>query len=156
MPSSDKTLDTFPKLLRLHAAERPQQAAIREKSRGIWQTLTWAEFAQEVQLLASALKASGLERGGHVALIGDNRPRLYMAMCAAQVLGAVPVPLYQDAVAQELVHPINSADVTHVFAEDQEQVDKTLDILADCPGIAHIVYDNDRGMRHYEQKQVQS
>jgi len=156
MPSSDKTLDTFSKLLRLHAAERPQQAAIREKSRGIWQTLTWAEFAQEVQLLASALKASGLERGGHVALIGDNRPRLYMAMCAAQVLGAVPVPLYQDAVAQELVHPINSADVTHVFAEDQEQVDKTLDILGECPGIAHIVYDNDRGMRHYEQKQVQS
>ena len=80
MPSSDKTLDTFPKLLRLHATQRAQQAAIREKRRGIWQTLSWAEFAQEVQLLASALKASGLQRGGHVALIGDNRPRLYMAM----------------------------------------------------------------------------
>ena len=156
MRSNDKTTDTFPKLMRLHAAERPQQAAIREKRRGIWQTLSWAEFAQEVQWLASALKATGLQRGGHVALIGDNRPRLYMAMCAAQVLGAVPVPLYQDAVAKELIHPINSAEVSHVFAEDQEQVDKVLDILAECPGVAHVIYDNDRGMRHYPQAQVQS
>lgn len=156
MPIRDKTLDTFPKLLRLHAAERPNHPAIREKRRGIWQTLTWAEFAHEVQLLASALKASGFKRGGHVALIGDNRPRLYMAMCATQVLGGVPVPLYQDAVALELVHPINSAEVTHVFAEDQEQVDKSLDILGQCPTLKHIVYDNDRGMRHYEQTQVKS
>lgn len=156
MALTDKTLDTFPKLLRMHAIERPQQAAIREKRRGIWQTLTWEEFAQEVQLLSSALKASGLKRGGHVALIGDNRPRLYMAMCAAQVLGAVPVPLYQDAVAQELVHPINSAEISHVFAEDQEQVDKVLDILNQCPSVAHVIYDNDRGMRHYSKTQVQN
>ncbi len=156
MPQSEKTFDTFPKLLRMHASQRPQQPAIREKSRGIWQTLTWADFARETELLASAMKATGLKRGGHVALIGDNRPRLYMAMCAAQALGAIPVPLYQDAVALELVHPINDAEVTHVFAEDQEQVDKVLEVLDQCPSVSHIVFDNDRGMRHYSQDEVHS
>src|SRR5262245_4874327 len=113
--------DTFPKLLQRHAKERGEKPAIREKSRGIWRTTTWRDLAEEAGALALALSARSLKRGDHVALIGDNRPRLYAAMCAVQSLGAVAVPLYQDAAAEELVAPIRSAEITHVFAENQEQ-----------------------------------
>src|SRR5262245_23097741 len=99
---------------------------MRQKSRGIWRTVTWSGLAQEAAVIAAALAARGLQRGGRVALIGDNRPRLYAAMCAAQWLGAVAVPLYQDATAEELVAPLQLAEATHAFAENQEQVDKLL------------------------------
>ena len=150
----DTPLDTFPKLLLHHASQRGQRPAIREKKHGIWKTLSWLQLSEKVQSLASALAERGLKRGGHVALIGDNRPRLYAAMCAAQWLGAVAVPLYQDAAAAEMAFPIQSAGVTHIFAEDQEQVDKILEILPQCPSITTIVYDEDRGMRHYRQPQL--
>ena len=154
MRGPEQSLDTFPKLLMHHARQRGGRAAIREKKHGIWKTLTWAQLSEKVQSLASALAESGLQRGGHVALVGDNRPRLYAAMCAAQWLGAVAVPLYQDAAASEMVHPLHSAGVTHIFAEDQEQVDKILEILPQCPAVTTIVYDEDRGMRHYKQPQL--
>jgi long-chain acyl-CoA synthetase len=148
--------DTFPKLLLEHSKQRGGQPAIREKNRGIWHTWTWAALAGEVVALAGALSARGVQRGTYVALIGDNRPRLYAAMCAAQWLGAVAVPLYQDAAAGEILSPIQRAGVTHVFAENQEQVDKLLDILPQCPTIQCIVYDEDRGLRHYRQPQLVS
>ena len=94
--------DTFPKLLMHHARARGALPAIREKDLGIWQTWTWHELAEEVRALACALADRGLKRGDHMALIGDNRPRIYAAMCAAQCLGAIPVPLYQDAIAAEM------------------------------------------------------
>ena len=147
-------LDTFPKLLLHHAKVRGARPAIREKDLGIWQTWTWAQFADEVRALACGLAEQGLKRGGHIALVGDNRPRIYAAMCAAQCLGAVPVPLYQDAVAEEMAFPIQNADIAHAVAEDQEQVDKLLEILPQCPSLAHIYYDDPRGMRHYEQRQL--
>lgn len=149
-------LDTFPKLLLHHSSARGERPAIREKSRGIWRTMTWRNLADEAAALAAALSARGVQRGAHVALLGDNRPRLYAATCAAQSLGAVAVPLYQDATAEELVVPLQSAEVTHIFAENQEQVDKILEILPRCPTIRCIVYDKDRGMRHYRQAQVVS
>ena len=154
MSGTPESLDTFPKLLMHHARLRGGRAAIREKKHGIWKTLSWGQLAEKVQSLASALAESGLRRGDHVALVGDNRPRLYAAMCAAQWLGAVAVPLYEDAAAAEMVHPIQSAGITHVFAENQEQVDKILEILPQCPSIRVIVYDEDRGMRHYKQAQL--
>jgi long-chain acyl-CoA synthetase len=150
------TLDTFPKLLMHHARERGAKPAIREKDLGIWQTWTWQRFADEVRALACGLAAQGLKRGDHLALAGDNRPRLYAAMCAAQCLGAVPVPLYQDAVAAEMAFPIQNAQITHAVAEDQEQVDKLLEILPQCPTLRHIYYDDPRGMRRYTQPQVAS
>lgn len=156
MAQNDKSLDTFPKLLRMHASQRPDRPAIRLKSCGIWKTLTWSDFSKETALLASAMKAIGVKRGSYVALIGDNRPRFYMAFCAAQVLGAIPVPLYEDAVASEVIHPIQSADVSLVFAQNQEQVDKVMEILSDCPNVIQIIYDSDRGMRHYPKEVVQS
>jgi long-chain acyl-CoA synthetase len=118
--------------------------------------VTWRELCDEVIALVAALSARGVQHGAHVALVGDNRPRLYAAMCAAQWLGAIALPLYQDATADEMAAPIQSADVTHVFAENQEQVDKLLAILPRCPTIRCIVYDEDRGMRHYKQPQLVS
>jgi long-chain acyl-CoA synthetase len=141
---------TFPKLLLAHAAQRPQAAALREKHLGIWQTLTWQALATLVQDMAGGLAAAGLGKGDHLVVIGDNRPRLYAAMLAAQALGAIPVPLYQDAVAAECVFPINNAEVRFAVVEDQEQVDKLLEARAQCPQLAHIWFDDPRGLRHYE------
>jgi long-chain acyl-CoA synthetase len=150
------TLDTFPKLLMHHAQVRGARPAIREKHLGIWQTWSWKRFADEVRALACGLHADGLRRGGHVALVSDNRPRLYAAMCAVQCLGGVPVPLYQDAVAEEMVFPIQNAEITIAFAEDQEQADKLLEILPRCPTLRRIYYDDPRGLRHYKQPQLRS
>ena len=149
-------LDTFPKLLLHHAKLRPERPAIREKDLGIWQTWSWRRFADEVRALACGLAAQGFKRGDHLALVGDNRPRVYAAMCAAQCLGGIPVPMYQDAVAAEMAFPIQNAAITHALAEDQEQVDKLLEILPQCPSLAHIYYDEPRGLRHYAQPQLMS
>jgi long-chain acyl-CoA synthetase len=156
MASGNSSLDTFPKLLLQHAAVRGDRPAIREKSRGIWRTVTWRELADEAAAIAVAVAERGLQRGAHVALLGDNRPRLYAAMCAAQCVGAVVVPLYQDATAEEIAASLRSAQVSHVFAENQEQVDKLLEILPRCPSVRCIVYDKDRGMRHYRQSELVS
>ncbi|MGH8690582.1 MAG: AMP-binding protein [Burkholderiales bacterium] len=150
------TLDTFPKLLMHHAQVRGERPAIREKDLGIWQTWSWKRFADEVRALAGALAADGLRRGAHVALVSDNRPRLYAAMSAVQCLGGVPVPLYQDAAAEEMAFPIQNAEIGFAFAEDQEQVDKLLEILPRCPSLRRIYYDDPRGLRHYAQPQLMS
>ncbi len=147
-------LDTFPKLLLHHARVRGDRPAIREKDLGIWQTWTWKQFADEVRALACGLAAHGFKRGDHFALVGDNRPRIYAAVCAAQCLGGIPVPLYQDAAAAEMAFPIQNAEITHALAEDQEQVDKLLEILPQCPMLKHIYFDEPRGMRHYARPQL--
>jgi long-chain acyl-CoA synthetase len=156
MATDSRTLDTFPKLLMYHARVRGARPAIREKDLGIWQTWTWQQYADEVRALACALAEQGFKRGDHLALVGDNRPRLYAAVCAAQCLGGVPVPLYQDAVATEMAFPIQNAEIAYVFAEDQEQVDKLLEILPQCPSLKRIYYDEPRGMRHYTQPPLMS
>jgi len=149
-------LDTFPKLLMYHAQVRGGRPAIREKDLGIWQTWTWHEFAEEVRALACGLAAQGLKRGEHVALVGANRPRIYAGIAAAQCLGAIPVPLYQDAASAEMAFPIRNAEVSHALAEDQEQVDKLIEILPQCPTLKHIYYDDPRGLRHYEKPELMS
>jgi len=148
--------DTFPKLLLHHAKVRGGRPAIREKDLGIWQTWTWKHFADEVRALACGLAEQGFKRGDHLALVSDNRPRLYAMLCAVQCLGGVPVSLYQDSVAAEMAFPIQNAEITHALAEDQEQVDKLLEILPQCPTLGRIYYDDPRGMRHYKQAQLMS
>ncbi len=143
--------DTFPKLLLENARSRAARPAIREKDYGIWQTWSWAEVAEEVRALACGLAALGLKRGDKIAIVGDNRPRLYWAITAAQALGAVPVPLYQDAVADEMVYVIEHAEARFAVAEDQEQVDKMLEIRRRTGAPAAIVYAESRGLRHYAQ-----
>jgi long-chain acyl-CoA synthetase len=141
---------TFPRLLLDHAAKRPAAPALREKVYGIWQTLSWAELAKLVREMACGLAQGGLARGDHVVVIGENRPRLYAAMLATQSLGAIPVPLYQDAASTEYVFPINNAEIRFAIVEDQEQVDKMLELRAgSCPAMARIWYDDPRGLRNY-------
>jgi long-chain acyl-CoA synthetase len=141
---------TFPRLLQRHAAERPTAPAMREKEYGIWQSMSWADLATLVEHLACGLHQAGLRRDDHMVVVGANRPRLYATMLAAQSLGAVPIPLYQDAAAQECVFPIHNADVRFAFAEDQEQVDKLIEIQPQCPQLRHIYYDDPRGLRNYD------
>ena len=142
---------TFPQLLLNHAAQRPLAPAMREKEYGIWQALSWADLAQMVEHVACGLHQAGLRAGQHMIVVGANRPRLYATMLAAQSLGAVPIPLYQDAAALECVFPINDAEVCFAFAEDQEQVDKLLEIREKCPQLAHIFFDDPRGLRNYDE-----
>ena len=143
-------LDTFPRLLLEHARVRGDRPATREKDLGIWQTWTWSQVAENVRALACGLAAQGFQRGMHLAIIGDNRPRLYWSMTAAQALGGVPVPMYQDAPAAEFVYVLNDAEIAYAVVEDQEQVDKMLESLPDVPTLKHIFYDDPRGLRNYE------
>ncbi len=145
------THTTFPQLLLQHASQRPQAAAMREKEYGIWQSLSWGDLAEMVEHLAAGLHQAGLQRGDHMVVVGANRPRLYATMLAVQSLGAVPIPLYQDAAAPECVFPINNAEVRFAFAEDQEQVDKLLEVREQCPQLQHIYFDDPRGLRNYDQ-----
>ena len=140
---------TFTRLMLAHAAQRPDAAALREKDYGIWQTLSWRALATLVRELACGLADAGLQRGQHLVVIGENRPRLYAAMLAAQSLGAVPVPLYQDAAATEYVFPISNAEVAFAIVEDQEQVDKLLEVREQCAQLRSLWFDDPRGLRHY-------
>jgi long-chain acyl-CoA synthetase len=142
---------TFTRLMLEHAAQRPNAAALREKEFGIWQTLSWSALATLVRELACGLHEAGLRRGEHLVVIGENRPRLYACMLAAQSLGAIPVPLYQDAAATEFVFPITNADVAFAIVEDQEQVDKMLEVREQCPRLRSLWFDDPRGLRHYRE-----
>ena len=124
---------------------------MREKEYGIWQSLSWSQLADLVAHLACGLHQAGLKAGEHMVVVGANRPRLYATMLAVQSIGAIPIPLYQDAAALECVFPINNADVRFAFAEDQEQVDKLLEIREKCPQLTHIYFDDPRGLRTYDE-----
>jgi len=151
MSAAPPAADTFPRLLLDHARTRPHKTCVREKDLGIWQSWTWAQVAEEVRAFALGLRALGFARGEHLAIIGDNRPQLYWAMAATQSLGGVPVPLYQDAVAEEMIYILDDAEVRVAVVEDQEQVDKLLEIKHRLPRLEHIIYEDPRGMRHYDQ-----
>ena len=144
-------LDTFPKLLARNASVRGHRPAMREKDLGIWQSWTWGEVAREVEIMAAGLSALGLERGDKILVVGDNRPRLYWTMVAAQAVGAIPVPVYQDAVAREMAFVVDHAEARFAMAEDQEQVDKLLEIKQSVPRLERIIYCDGRGLRHYAQ-----
>jgi long-chain acyl-CoA synthetase len=148
--------ETFPRLLLEHARVRGGRTAIREKDLGIWLSWTWAQVADEVRAIAGGLAARGFRRGQTIAIIGDNRPRLYWTMMAAQCLGGIPVPLYQDAVAQEMLFVLENAEIEFAAVEDQEQVDKMLEILPRAPSLRHVIYDDSRGLRNYRDSQLVS
>ncbi len=141
---------TFPRLMLEHAQARPTAPALREKEYGIWQSLSWSALAVLVRELACGLAEAGLQRGQHIVVVAENRPRLYATMLAAQSLGAIPVPLYQDAAASEYIFPINNAEVTMAVVEDQEQVDKMFELREACPQLARVWYDDPRGLRNYD------
>ena len=148
--------DTFPRLLLEHARVRGARTAIREKNLGIWQSWTWAQVAEEVRWLACGLASQGFTRGVNIAIVGDNRPRLYWAFAAAQSLGGVPVPLYQDAITSEMEYVLDNAEIEFAIVEDQEQVDKLLEIMPRTPRLKRLFYDDPRGMRHYTRPELMS
>ncbi len=142
--------DTFPKLLIHNAATRGSRISMRHKDLGIWQSWTWAQVLDEVRAFSVGLEELGLKRGVKLAVIGSNRPRLYWAMCAAQALGAVPVPIYADSVADEMAYVLEHAESTVAIVENQEQVDKLMSIADRMTTLRHMVYDEPRGLRDYE------
>ena len=143
-------LDTFPKILRNNALIYKGKPSVREKEYGIWQTLTWDVFYKRALIFAKGLKDTGLKRGEKIAIIGDNRPNLYLSIAAAQILGAVPVPCYQDSVADELQYILEHAEVKIAIVENQEQVDKLLEIKDKLPLLKSIFYDDPRGLDNYQ------
>jgi len=147
---------TLPRMLRRNAQTMANRPALREKNLGIWQTYSWARYYQEVRDFALGLAAHGFRRGDKLAVIGDNRPRLYWAQLAAQSLGGVAVPVYQDSIAAELVYVLNHAEISVIVAEDQEQVDKILSLNDKLPRLELIIYDDPRGLRHYEAPSLKS
>jgi long-chain acyl-CoA synthetase len=151
MSSGTSALDTFPKLLLEHARVRPDRPANREKDYGIWQSWSWAEVAAEVEAFACGLAAMGVRRGDKLAIIGDNRPRLYWAIAAIQALGGVPVPIYQDSIAEEMAFVLDHAEVRFAVAEDQEQIDKILAVKDRLPLLETVIFSDQRGLRHYDQ-----
>jgi long-chain acyl-CoA synthetase len=148
--------DTFPKILLRNARIFADRPAVREKAYGIWQTWTWAQVRDEIQTYSMGLKELGLKRGDKLAIVGDNRPRLYWSMVAAQALGAVPVPVYQDSVAEEMGYVFKHAGVHFAVVENQEQVDKVLEISEGYKGLRHIIYDEERGLQKYDLEHVHS
>jgi long-chain acyl-CoA synthetase len=147
---------TIPQLLLHHAATRGARPAIREKGLGIWQSWNWSAVKAEVELIAHGLAALGFKRGDKLAIVGDNRPQLYWSMVAAQALGGVPVPVYQDSVADEMQYVLEHAEARFAVVEDQEQVDKLISIKDRCPTLETIVYRDPRGMRHYDKPFLRS
>lgn len=155
-PNTANTGMNFISLLLQHAQSRPQAAAMREKEYGIWQLFTWDRMAKLTEAYAGGLLAAGLQRGDHVVVVGSNRPHLYATIMAIQALGGVPVPLYQDAAATEYVFPMANADVRFAVVEDQEQVDKMLEVREQHPALAQIYYADPRGLRNYAETGLHS
>jgi long-chain acyl-CoA synthetase len=152
----DPGRDTFPKLVRDNAQRLADKVAIREKDFGIWQAYTWSQYFDHARLIALGLASLGFARGDRVAIVGDNRPQLYWAVMAAQALGGVPVPIYQDSIEREMEYIIDHSEARFAVVEDQEQVDKLLGVRARCRHLQHVVYDDPRGMRGYSEPGLMS
>ncbi|QPC85604.1 AMP-binding protein [Mesorhizobium sp. NBSH29] len=145
-----RELDTFAKLLCEHARVRPRRPAMRHKDHGIWRTWNWSELAETIRAYAAGLQQLGLERGATIAVIGENRPAMYWTILAAQWLGAIPVPVYADAVADEMAYTLDHADVAFAVVQDQEQVDKLISVQDRVPKLRTVIYDEPRGLRDYD------
>ena len=146
--------DTFPKLLLRNAERFADRVAMRHKDYGIWQSWTWKGQMEEVRALALGLGSIGLKRGDRIALIGPNCPRLYWTFCAAQSLGAIPVPVYADSVADEMAYVLDHAEIRYAVVADQEQVDKLASVAERIPSLQHVIYDEPRGLRDYDHSRL--
>jgi long-chain acyl-CoA synthetase len=148
--------DTFPKLLMRNARLYGARPSMRHKDLGVWQTWTWSEVLEIVRAYAVGLHRLGVRRGETLAIVGSNRPKLYWSVMAAQTLGAIPVPVYADAVANELSFVLAHADVRFAAVEDQEQIDKIQSVKEKLPKLEWMVYDESRGLRDYDHSHLRS
>src|SRR6185437_15710717 len=153
-PNAAASADTFPKLLVRNAQVFGARPAMRHKDLGIWQTWTWAEMLESVRAYAVGLHRLGLKHGETIAVVGANRPRLYWSVMAAQMLGAIPVPVYADAVADELAFVLAHAETRFAAVEDQEQVDKIFSVQDRLPKLEQMLYDEARGLRDYDHSRL--
>lgn len=151
-----KKYDTFPKLLAFNAQHWPNEVAMREKEFGIWNEFTWNDYHTTVKQMALGMHSMGIKRGDVVGIIGDNRPEWLYAEIAVHAIGAMSLGIYQDSMNQEVAYLINYADAKLIMAEDEEQVDKLLEITEECPCVEHIAYHDPRGMRKYEDNRLMS
>ena len=149
-PGAQTGLQSFPALLARNAQQMADKPAYREKEFGIWQCWSWRETAEEVEALALGFLNLGVNEGDFIAIIGRNRPPLYWAMVAAQMVGAVPVPLYQDAGAEEMAYVLGHCGARFIIAGDQEQVDKVIEVQDQLHQFEHLIYLDPRGMRKYD------
>ncbi len=154
--NGENGLRSVPALFRRNAKNNPSAPAYREKEFGIWQTWTWADALSEAEALALGLIDLGINRGDFVAIIGRNRPSLYISMVGIEMAGGVPVPLYQDAVAEEMAYVMGHCGARFVIAGDQEQVDKVLEIQSDLPNFEQMIYLDARGLRKYDHTHLHS
>ncbi|MEM9580512.1 MAG: AMP-binding protein [Pseudomonadota bacterium] len=143
-------LTSIPALLARNVRDFGSKAAYREKEFGIWQSWTWAEAADQIEALALGLINLGVAEGDFVAVIGRNRPYLYWSMVAAQCVGAIPVPLYADAAAEEMAYVLDHCGARFVIAADQEQVDKVIEVQDTLHQFEHMIYLDPRGLRKYD------
>jgi long-chain acyl-CoA synthetase len=149
-------LHSIPALLERNARKFGSRPAYREKEYGIWQSWTWFEAAEEIRALAMGYLALGMREGDYVAIVGRNRPALYWSMVASQMVGAIPVPLYHDAVAAEMAYALDHCGARFVVAGDQEQVDKILEIQDQAKAIEHVIYLDPKGLRKYDHTRLHS
>lgn len=156
VPNASAAADTFPKLLIRNALLHGARPSMRHKDLGVWQTWTWAQVLELVRAYAMGLHRLGLRRGETIAIVGANRPKLYWSVMAAQMLGAVPVPVYADAVAEELSFVLAHAEARYAAVEDQEQIDKIQSVMERLPKLEWMVYDEMRGLRDYDHARLRS
>lgn len=154
--NGENGLQSVPALFRRNAKSNPSAPAYREKEFGIWQTWTWSDAVAEAESLALGLIDLGIKQGEFVAIIGRNRPSLYISMVGIQMAGAVPVPLYQDAVAEEMAYVLGHCGSRFVIAGDQEQVDKVLEVQSELPNFEQMIYLEARGLRKYDHTHLHS
>ena len=141
--------ETLPQFLLEHARKTPDRIALRERNYGIWQAITWSEYLQHVKDFALGLVSLGLQPEETIAIIGDNRPEWVISELAAQSVGAKSIGVYQDSVVREMIYIFNHADVSFIVVEDQEQVDKILEMWPQLEGVRKVVYYDPKGLRNY-------
>jgi long-chain acyl-CoA synthetase len=154
--SAGEALDTIPKLLLRNAAKHATRPAMRHKDFGIWQTWTWSQMRDEVRAFAIGLRKLGFDRGEVVAIIGDNRPRLYATFAAVQSIGGIAVPAYQDSVADEMAYVLDHAETKFAVVQNQEQVDKLISIADRLPKLRTIIFEEERGLGAYDPARLHS
>ncbi|MFK5980128.1 MAG: AMP-binding protein [Rhizobiaceae bacterium] len=147
---------TLPQYMVLNATRFADLTAMRHKDKGIWQSWTWAQAYEEVRVFSIGLSELGLKPGDKIAIVGQNRPWLYWTFCAAQALGAIPIPVYADSVAEEMVYVLEHAEISIALCQDQEQVDKVLSIGDQLPKLKKIIYDEAKGLRDYDHTNLHS
>ena len=151
MENSDKLTEySIPQLLRLRFAYSGNKVALREKDFGIWNTYTWSSYYSHVRKTALGMRQIGIKKGDIVAIISDNIPELLFTAIGCHALGAISAGIYQTTMPDEIAQIINSLKITAVFCDNQEQVDKLVDVREKIPKVKKIIYEDPRGMRSYK------